>query len=203
MSISSKLLLLGIFIGGVSGSSYFLMKQFEPESIKNGRKLKESRPLGAFSLFNQNNRPFNESHLQGKWSLVTFGFTSCPDVCPSAMAAYRDEMNLLEDSLPNFQFILVTVDPERDTPDVLKDYLKNFHPQIVGLTGSLSQIEVFAKMFSVHFQKEGGGKEYTMAHSPQFFLIDPQGNWTAMYTPPFKRGNLAMDLSRISSRTTL
>ena len=198
-----KLLVLGMFLGGLLGTFYFLMKQFEPDSIKSGRKLEESRPIGAFSLFDQDNKPFNENHLKGKWSVVTFGFTSCPDVCPSAMAAYRDEIELLEEALPKIQFIFVTVDPDRDTPEKLKSYLSYFHPEIIGLTGSISQTEAFANTFKVYFQKLNSSENYNMAHSPQFFLIDPLGSWTAMYTPPLSRGVLAMDLSRIVRKTTL
>ncbi|SMF78846.1 SCO family protein [Pseudobacteriovorax antillogorgiicola] len=203
MSKKLGLLLFGMFLGGVSGTSYFLIKQLDSASIENGRKLSESRPLKDFDLTDQNGASFNKNNLLGRWSLVTFGFTNCPDVCPSAMASYRDELKLLEDSMSRLQFIFVTVDPERDSKERLKSYLEYFHPAIIGLTGSQEQIKSFAGMFSVHFQKQGGGENYNMAHSPQFFLVDPQGNWTAMYNPPLSRGKIAVDLTRIASKDSI
>ena len=203
MSKKLGLLLLGMFLGGIVGTSYFLTNQLESDSIESGRKLQQSRPIRNFNLVDQDNKPFTKEDLLGKWTMITFGFTNCPDVCPTAMASYRDELKLLEDTMSRLQFVFVTVDPERDSPEVLKNYLSYFHPSIIGLSGKLASIKSFAAMFSVHFQKQGDGEAYNMAHSPQFFLVNPKGEWTAMYSPPVGRGKIAVDLTRISKRNTL
>ena len=199
MSKKVILLIVGIFLGGIVGTSYYLMRQLESDPIVNGRKLKNDRPLSAFNLKDQNDQSFTLDNLKGKWSLISFGFTNCPDVCPTAMASFRDEIKLLDEQQSEVQFILVTVDPERDTAPVLKKYLEYFHPSIVGLTGEISEVKKLTDMFSVHFQKQGEGDSYSMAHSPQYFLVNPDGEWTAMYSPPLSRGKIAIDLSRVVS----
>ena len=193
------LLMFGIFIGGTIGTGYFLMRQLEGNPIVNGKALSEHRPLGKFKLKDQFEKPFTLENLKGKWSMVSFGFTHCPDICPTAMASYRDELKLLEEQKDKVQFIFVTVDPERDTAPVLKDYLEYFHKDIIGLTGDTTEITKLSKMFSSYFQKQGEGDNYSMAHSPQFFLVNPKGEWVAMYSPPLTRGKIAIDMSRVVS----
>ena len=199
MSKKLILLVIGIFLGVLGGTSYFLMSQLQTTEIEYGRMLSKARDIAPFTLQDQFGQEFTEQRLKGKWSLVTFGFTNCPDVCPTAMASFRDEIKLLDEQKSSVQFIFVSVDPERDTPEVLRDYSAYFHPDIIALTGKLPELKNLASNLSVHFQKQGSGDKYTMAHSPQFFLIDPQGKWTAMYTPPLARGKIAMDLSRVVS----
>lgn len=197
------LLAIGIFIG-IFGATFWLVSQhLRSETIEYGRVLKNKRPIGAIDLVDHNADAFTHEQLMGKWSLITFGFTSCPDVCPTALAAFRDELNLLEDSHSRVQFIFVSVDPERDSPEVLKKYISYFHKKIIGVTGSISALESLAKNFGVHFQKDGEGQDYNMVHSPQFFLINPNGELTAMYSPPLARGKIAIDLSRIAEKSSL
>ncbi len=197
------LLTLGVFIGIASATFWLISQNLSSESIEFGRVLKNRRSISEMHLQDFNGKSFGREQLLGKWSLITFGFTHCPDVCPTALAAFRDELNLLEDNRNRVQFIFVSIDPERDTPEVLQNYITYFHKNIIGLTGTIPALKALAKNFGVHFQKSDKGEDYTMVHSPQFFLINPEAELTAMYSPPLARGKIAMDLSRIAGKNSL
>lgn len=137
-------------------------------------------PGGAFQLTDQNGRAVNESLLQGKWSAVFFGFTHCPEICPGTLqalaAAERELPPRMADKL---QVVFVSVDPERDTPAALKTYLENaaMPEEVVGLTGTPEQVTAATKTFKVYAAKVGEGADYTMDHSTQVLLMDPQGRF--------------------------
>lgn len=198
------LALTGIFLGCLFGTTYFLVSEMESNSIEHGRILKNPIKISKFHLKDYDQKEFTEKSFTDLWTVITFGFTNCPDVCPTAMASFRDELNLLTDRNSKVQFVFVSVDPERDSPAKMKSYLSNYHKSIIGVSGDTTELKKLTKAFHVHFQKSGGTEDdYSMAHNPQFFLINPQGEWIAMYTPPFKRGNIAMDLSRVTSQSSL
>ena len=114
---------------------------------------------------------------RGRWVLVFFGFTRCPDVCPMSMTYASDLLKSLGGFADKLQIVFVTVDPERDTPDALRDYLANFDPRIVGLTGTPEQIAAASKVFGVYYAKRAleGLNDYTMDHSTAFYLVNPEG----------------------------
>ncbi len=130
-----------------------------------------------FALTDHNGQPVTEANYRGRWLLVFFGFIRCPDICPTSMSYAADLLQILGDSAPNVQIAFVTVDPERDTPEALRDYLKNFDTRIVGLTGTPEQIAVVTKSFGVHYAKRAleGLDDYTMDHSTAFYLVDTEG----------------------------
>jgi protein SCO1/2 len=114
--------------------------------------------------------------LKGKVSLLMFGFTQCPDICPSALAELTQVMKLLGKDAKRVQVVLITVDPERDTQDVLRAYVSGFDPDFLGLTGTPEQIKKTAGSFKVYYAKTAGAKgNYSMDHSASFFLMDAQG----------------------------
>ena len=131
----------------------------------------------TFSLIDQAGRPVTESTYHGRWMLVFFGFTHCPDVCPAAMILAGQLLEALGPLAENLQVAFITVDPERDTPSALKDYLANFDSRIVGLTGTAEQIAAATRTFGVAYaQRRLDGQEgYTMDHSTAFYLVDGSG----------------------------
>jgi protein SCO1/2 len=136
---------------------------------------------GAFTLTDQNGRQVTDRNFEGKYRLVYFGFTYCPDVCPVDMQVIGQAMRQIEKSdaglAERLQPIFITVDPERDKPAVLKEYVSSFHPRTIGLTGTSEQIADVAKKHGIFFQKadEGGASEYQMDHSRILLLFGPQG----------------------------
>ena len=134
---------------------------------------------GPFQLVDHDGRPVNQSMLEGKWSLVFFGFTYCPDFCPTTLAALEATKQRLGDKAKNLQIIFISVDPERDTPQALKDYLSSegFPKGVIGLTGTPAQVRAAADAYKAFYQKVGEGEDYTMNHSLTVYLMGPDGQF--------------------------
>ena len=132
--------------------------------------------LGApFSLVDQNNAPITEAALAGKPFVMFFGFTHCPEVCPTTLYELTGYFDTLGDDAKNVGAFFVSVDPERDTPDILKSYLSSF-PRVTGITGNAAEVEALKSAWKVYSKKvplEGG--EYTMDHTASLFLVKADG----------------------------
>ncbi len=130
-----------------------------------------------FALPDQFDKPRTMADFKGKVVVVFFGFTQCPDVCPTAMTELVEVKKLLGANGDKVQGIFITIDPERDTAPVLKAYLGNFDPSFVALRGSAEQTAAVAKHFKVHYKKAEGktASSYTMDHSAGSYVLDPQG----------------------------
>jgi len=142
-------------------------------------------PLAApFKLVNQDGQPVTERAFEGKAAAWFYGFTNCPDVCPTALAEMATLLKELGPEAARLKAVFVTVDPERDTPQVLKPYIGYFDPRIVGLTGDLAAITSMAKSRFVYFAKvpqDGGG--YDMEHSAGIFLTNAKGEFVGTLDP--------------------
>ncbi len=134
---------------------------------------------GPFQLVDQEGRAVDESLLEGKWSLVFFGFTYCPDYCPTTLAALDATQARLGDKAMDLQIVFISVDPERDTPKALKDYLSSdgFPEGVIGLTGTAEQVKAAADAYKAFYQKVGEGEDYTMNHSLTVYLMGPDGRF--------------------------
>ena len=134
---------------------------------------------GPFQLVDQEGRPVDESLLEGKWSLVFFGFTYCPDFCPTTLAALEATKQRLGDKAKDLQIVFISVDPARDTPQALKDYLSSdgFPEGVIGLTGTPEQVRAAADAYRAYYQKVGEGEGYTMNHSLTVYLMGPDGTF--------------------------
>jgi protein SCO1/2 len=140
---------------------------------------------GPFQLTDQDGNAVTEQTYKGKLMLIYFGFTYCPDACPTALGVMSAALDKLDVAAERVVPILVTVDPERDTPQVLKDYVSNFHPRMVGLTGTPEQIAEVAKAYRVYYQKAAGatGGDYLMDHTLLIYLMDGEGKYVANFAP--------------------
>jgi len=139
---------------------------------------------GPFQLVDQNGKPTDQTVLKGRWSAVFFGYTYCPDVCPTTMQALAGAEAKLGDKAKNLQVVFISIDPQRDTPAQLKTYLSipAFPKNTIGLTGTPAQVAAAAKAYRVYFQKQGEGEGYTMAHSSIVYLMDPAGKFVTALT---------------------
>ncbi len=135
---------------------------------------------GPFHLIDQNGRGQDESILEGKWSAVYFGYTFCPDVCPTTLQTLGEAQALLGPKAKDLQVVFVTVDPERDKPGQLKSYLSNsaFPKGTIGLTGSPDQIAATAKGYHLFYQKQGSGTGYEVQHTSAVYLMDRRGRFS-------------------------
>lgn len=139
---------------------------------------------GPFSMTNQNGEAVSEKTYAGKAMAIFFGFTYCPDICPTTLSRLSSLMGKLGPDAEQIQVILVSVDPERDTPAVLKDYMAAFDERFISLTGTPAQLAAFAKTYRAFYQKvPGENGEYTMNHSAGVFLFGAQGTFTGTLDP--------------------
>lgn len=148
----------------------------------------QPRVIKAFSLIDHKGQVFDKERLKGKWTLMFFGFTACPDICPTTMV----ELKKLADSLAgtdagkDLQVVFVSVDPARDTVPVLAEYVPYFHPDFIGVTGEFLDLHRFATNVNVAFNKvPGGGENYTMDHSANIIIVNPMGDYHGFFKPPF------------------
>ncbi|KQT35062.1 electron transporter [Sphingomonas sp. Leaf412] len=153
--------------------------------------LQGARIGGPIALIDQNGRAFGDAQLAGKYRIVYFGYTFCPDVCPVDVQNISAAMKVLEQRdaalAARIVPVFITVDPARDTPAVLRQFAGNFHPRLVALTGTPAQTAAIAKAFGIYFARgRGNGNGYLMDHGRQIYLMDPQGKPLALLpeTPP-------------------
>jgi len=109
--------------------------------------------------------------------LLFFGFTHCPEVCPTTLSNLLNNIELLEKNKKNYRVLFITLDPERDTINNLKDYLQNFNSSVIGLTGELNEINKFAKNWNIYWEKVSEGDDYTINHTATVFMINKKGNF--------------------------
>jgi protein SCO1 len=145
---------------------------------------------GPFKLIDQNGKAVSDQDLKGHPFLVFFGFTHCPDVCPTTLFDVSEMLRALGPDADRTRALFITVDPERDTPAVMKDYLSSFDPHLSGLTGDPAAIATVAKAYRVYYKKvplDGG--EYTMDHTAIVYLMDKEGRFVSPFS--LKRGTEA------------
>jgi len=134
---------------------------------------------GPFTLTDQDGQAVTEKILEGKWSLVFFGFTYCPDYCPTTLGVLNAVQERMGDKAKDLQIVFISIDPERDTPQMLKDYLSSdgFPDDVIGLTGTPEQVAQVAKEYRAFYQKVGEGEGYTMNHGLTVYLMGPDGKF--------------------------
>jgi len=153
--------------------------------------LPKARPLVGFNLIDHSNQEFTPAQLKGHWSFLFFGFTNCPDVCPTTLKA----MQAIWKTLPTKQgepghpkLFFISVDPDRDKTKMLKQYVQYFHSEFIGVTGKLDELDKLTRQIGILYgydEKEGSNdQEYIVNHSAQVILVDPKGRMRAVISPP-------------------
>jgi protein SCO1/2 len=162
-----------------------------------GQTARASAIGGPFQLTDQNGRTVTDQDLHGHPFLVFFGFTHCPDVCPTTLFEVSEVLGKLGPDAERVSALFITVDPERDTPAQMKDYLSSFNPRLVGLTGGAAAIAAVAKAYRVYVRKvplDHG--DYTMDHTALVFLMDKDGRFVAPFNLKRTPEAAAADLRR-------
>jgi cytochrome oxidase Cu insertion factor (SCO1/SenC/PrrC family) len=140
---------------------------------------------GPFALIDGDGHAVTERSFPGKWLLIYFGYTYCPDVCPTSLNRVAEALDRLGPDGAEIQPLFITVDPERDTPAMLRDYVKAFDPRLIGLTGSPEAIAAAAKAYRVYYRRTdqgSGASDYLIDHSALTYLVDPQGAVVAYFS---------------------
>ena len=149
----------------------------------------EPKPLHAFELTDQYRQAFNLERLKNKWSFIFFGYTYCPDICPTTLSSLTGVVKQLQtdpQGLSNIQVVFVSVDPQRDTPEVMESYLKYFNEAFQGATGTQRNIDSLTRQFGAGYilEPETASGEYLVNHTSSIFLVDPHGRLLASFSPP-------------------
>jgi protein SCO1/2 len=154
--------------------------------------------VGQFDLDTLDGKDVTLANYRGKWLLVYFGYTFCPDVCPATLTEIGQALKELGPKAASVQALFITVDPMRDSAVVMKRYLKAFDPRIQGLRGDPEAIEVAAKSFHVYYHPRSvGGGEYAIDHSSYVYVLDPKGKFVALLPPDVPGHKIAADIGKL------
>lgn len=176
-----------------------LLRPPVPVALRSGTALPQPRPIGEFELVDQRGRALTRSSFEGRWSLVFTGFTNCPDICPTTLALLATLTTRLRERGGELQTVFVSVDPERDTPAALAQYVGHFDSAMIGATGTRAQIDrLCAELGLAYLLNPGTAGEYTVDHSAALVLVDPQARIAAYFQPPFDLDSLATDLATLA-----
>jgi len=197
-------IVLVAFIVGLAAALLFGPDRQPPVNNTDGlvaTVLPDPQALVEFEMQDHRGQPFTQDDFQGHWSLVFFGFTSCPDICPMTLQVLADVRQLMQDSGSEPPSVaLVSVDPARDDIPALQQYVAHFDPEFIGLRGADEQLLAFAKQLGAYYQPDAPDEDgnYNVAHSAALFLIDPRGRYHAVFSPPHYADQIATAMDRIS-----
>lgn len=183
-------LIVGLFVHGLTKPQLLSDEQLKTQGVF---LFDNPRSFKAFSLLDYNSQPFTPEALTGKWSLIFFGFTFCPDICPTTLSLlnrfYTEQQ--AGDYAEDLQIILVSVDPGRDTPEKLNEYVRYFNEDFLGVTGEFLDLHRFATQLNIPFSKvPGGGDNYTVEHGGNIAIINPRGHYVGFFRTPLELGKL-------------
>jgi protein SCO1 len=188
--------LLAAFI--ILGSAAFLALELHNNGKGAAGTVLGSAIGGSFTLVDQNGKTVTNTALEGKWLLVYFGYTHCPDACPTTLNNIALALQDLGAQRVEVRPVFITIDPERDTPQVMKDYVTAFDAPILALTGTAAEIAQAAKNYRVYYAKhpEAGG-DYSMDHTSVIYVMDPKGRFTASFTGEDPPAQIAERLKKL------
>lgn len=156
--------------------------------------LSEPKPLRAFRLTDQHGQVFDLKRLKGKWTFMFFGYTRCPDICPTTLAVMKNIATVLERDPRKIesQFVFVSIDPERDKPESLGGYVEYYKPGFIGITGEQAQLDVLGRQLNIETRRIelGASTNYLLSHTSSIMLIDPSARCYADFSPPHERASI-------------
>jgi protein SCO1/2 len=163
--------------------------------------LSQPRDVQPFMLVDHTGKSFDNRALLGRWSFVFFGYTHCPDVCPTTLSVLNSVARKLEDLEDQPRFVFISIDPERDTPEKLGQFVSYFNGTFIGATGTDEAINALTRQLGVIYarvEEKSGTDNYLMDHSASVLLLDPAGRFHAVFTPPLDAADMASDFIAIS-----
>lgn len=172
-----------------------------PQLSEHATWLEPPKLLAPFELVDHRNQVFGPEALQGRWSFVFFGYTHCPDVCPTTLGLLNTVAKHLAAETPPPQFVFVSVDPERDTPEQLASFVGYFNPAFIGVTGTPEALSAFTRqlgVLSLKVEQDGAGGGYLVDHTAAVFLFDPAGRLVALFSPPLDATGMTEDFRALA-----
>jgi len=214
MSISpnastSRLVLKGVIIAvlataaGIWSARMVLQRPVVEDELA-ATRFPVARTVQPFELIDHNHEVFDNAALQQRWSFVFFGYTYCPDVCPTTLSVLNSIAQRLQDVDEDIRFVMVTVDPQRDTPERLAEFVTYFNGDFLGVTGTDEALEQLTSQLGILYDRvesEPGSENYLVDHTAAVFLFDPDGRYHAVFTPPLSAENIASDFRKMLQAT--
>lgn len=198
LSATRKALWAAVFVAAGAWLAVTAWSEYRQDgAVESVGTARQSAIEADFALTDHRGQPRRDEDFAGQWLLVFFGFTNCPDVCPLGLSTIADVMDGLGEDAGRVQPLFVSIDPERDTPAAMADYVPAFHPAIVGLTGSTAQVADAAESFHAYYEKieePTAPDGYTMSHSASIYLIGPDGAFIKPYSYNATPEEIAVDL---------
>jgi protein SCO1/2 len=194
----SSFALVAVCVFAIGLGGHYVWRQYfkPPLQLQQATILADSgRSMPDFELQDYDNRSFTRAQLKEHWTLLFFGYTSCPDVCPLTLTVLKDVYRRLEGTpyAQDTQVVFVSVDPKRDSLATLKRYVQHFHPTFKGVTGSEGQLQQLTKPLGIFYQYQGEGEDYLVDHSSAMLLVGPAGNLRALFSAPHDANILSKD----------
>lgn len=164
-----------------------------PPQTRVATVVQANKKLSAFSLVDTNGTEFGEHSLQGRWTLLFFGYPKCPDICPATLGIVRDSWNILSKRKPNstLRFVFADISSQQIATSQLQQFMQNYHPQFIGVQGAKEEMQKLGDQLGIYAKQQGDSIDHTAA----LMLIDPQGYLHAIFTPPFTADDIVHDLS--------
>jgi len=200
--------IIGAYAAWYGLNPYFEKKtpQPEPSNLSVATELKVSKPLINFSLTDTDQKTFTQNSLLGHWTLLFFGYTQCPEICPRTLTTLNEAWKLIPSHIREenaLRFVFISLDPDSDTVETVRAFLNRFNSNFIGLIGEESVIEALSKASSIYYWQDPtvnkpGPK--MIDHSATLLLINPQGRLQALFSPPHEQKAIAEDLQKILTK---
>ncbi|KAJ7989464.1 hypothetical protein DPEC_G00304820 [Dallia pectoralis] len=201
--VTWKSLAITFAVGGVfiAGMKYFKKEKENLIEKERTKSMGKASLGGPFCLVDQNNKPCKSEDFLGQWVLIYFGFTHCPDICPDEIEKMVEVVNEIDSikNLPNLTPILITIDPDRDTPEAMGTYVKEFSPKLIGLTGTTSQIEQASRAYRVYFSQgpKDEDNDYIVDHTIIMYLVGPDGEFKEYFGQNKKSAEISASIASV------
>jgi protein SCO1/2 len=204
-SPASAFILKGVIIiilataAGILSARFFLQRTVVEDELA-ATRFPVAREIQSFELVDHHNQVFDNAALERHWSFLFFGYTYCPDVCPTTLSVLNSIAQRLQDVDADIRFVMVSVDPERDTPERLAEFVTYFNGDFLGVTGTDQGLEQLTRQLGILYERvqpEPGSEAYLMDHTAAVFLFDPDGRYHAVFSPPLSVETIAGDFRKM------
>jgi protein SCO1/2 len=191
-----RLALIGLGIGIGLGALFLAIRPFFGPTEWHGMEIQSNQPVTNFTLSGTNNQPVSLVDFRDKVVMLYFGYTYCPDVCPATMVELRDALEILGNRSEDVQVLMITVDPERDTAEVLEQYLNHFDDSFIGLTGTPEELIAVTAPMGIFFERHEGSEAsgYLIDHTATVAVLDKEGKLRLLYPFGITGDEIAADL---------
>ena len=186
-------------VAGILSARFFLQRTVLQDELA-ATRFPVAREVQPFELVDHNNVVFDNAALEQHWSFLFFGYTYCPDVCPTTLSVLNSIAQRLQDVDADIRFVMVTVDPERDTPERLAEFVTYFNGDFLGVTGTDQGLEQLTRQLGILYERvqpEPGSESYLVDHTAAVFLFDPDGRYHAVFSPPLSAETITGDFRKM------